>query len=405
MHEPRVELVEDSITESEPLERTGTQVLHEHVAARDQPAQDLGALRGSRVEPDAAFVAINREVVAGLAGIVPLGIGCAGVRRTVETRGVAGRRLDLDDVGPEVAEQHRAVRPRQHRREVRDHAPGQRPGPRSWLPVRAGVTHAAAASARCAPRRPPCAPPPLPPGWTSGPPDYVGVGTARAGTTWWDELIRSHPDVVRHPDAPKEVHFFDGLYEQGLDAGTTARYHGFFGRPDDIGAIAGVWTPGYIVDAWAPALLHEAAPDARLLVLLRDPVERFRSGRTLAENRFTVGSTARAAANAAFNRGLYADQLLRLWRVYPREQVLVLQYERCVADTQAQLRATFAFLDLDPDAAPVPNPARRINASRGPKVTLNGWQEATLRRRYGPENERLAALLPDLDIGRWGTAT
>ena len=36
------------------------------------------------------------------------------------------------------------------------------------------------------------------------------------------------------------------------------------------------------------------------------------SGRTLAENRFTVGSTARAAANAAFGRALYADQLLRL---------------------------------------------------------------------------------------------
>ncbi len=100
--------------------------------------------------------------------------------------------------------------------------------------------------------------------------------------------------------------------------------------------------PGPIISSRPRA----AAPEARLLVLLRDPVERFRSGRTLAENRFTVGSTARAAANAAFNRGLYADQLLRLWRVFPREQVLVLQYELCVADAPGQLARTFDFLGL-----------------------------------------------------------
>ena len=98
-------------------------------------------------------------------------------------------------------------------------------------------------------------------------------------------------------------------------------------------------------------------------MLLRDPVERFRSGRTLAENRFTVGSTARAAANAAFNRGLYADQLLRLWRAFPREQVLVLQYERCVADARAQLARTFAFLGLEPDIPAGLDPGRRVNES------------------------------------------
>ncbi len=165
----------------------------------------------------------------------------------------------------------------------------------------------------------------------------MGVGTARSGTSWWDSLINQHPAVFRQAGTPKEVHFFDGLWADGLRPGDVERYHALFARP--AGAISGEWTPGYMLDAWTPALLREAAPDARLLVLLRDPVERFRSGRTLAENRFTVGSTARAAANAAFNRGLYADQLLRLWRAFPREQVLVLQYERCVADTPRNWRA------------------------------------------------------------------
>ena len=241
--------------------------------------------------------------------------------------------------------------------------------------------------------------PPTPVGWEVGPPDFVGVGTARSGTTWWDGLIASHPDVARAPGVPKEVHYFDDRWADDLDDAAIAAYHAYFAHP--AGKRAGEWTPGYMLDAWTPRLLRRAAPDARLLVLVRDPVERFRSGRTLAENRFTVGSTARAAANAAFGRGLYADQLLRLWRAFPREQVLVLQYERCVADTLAELRRTFAFLGLDPGAAGGIAVGVRVNASQGPKAALTAWQEDVLARRYAPENERLAALVPDLDLALW----
>ena len=240
----------------------------------------------------------------------------------------------------------------------------------------------------------------LPEGWRPAAPAYVGVGTARSGTTWWDRLINCHPDVVRLPGTPKEAHFFDPLWERGLEEADIARYHALFARPE--GRSSGEWTPGYMLDVWTPALLRQAAPEARLLVLLRDPVERFRSGRTLAENRFTVGSTARAAANAAFSRGIYADQLLRLWSAFPREQTLVLQYERCVADTGAQLARTFEFLGLDAHV-PAIELDQRVNASRGPKVTLSAWQEDMLVRGYAPENERLARLLPELDLSLWST--
>lgn len=237
--------------------------------------------------------------------------------------------------------------------------------------------------------------------WRAAPPDYVGVGTARSGTTWWDSLINRHPLVSRPESTPKEAHFFDGRWEQGLTARDIERYHMLFTRPQ--GHLSGEWTPGYMLDAWTPRLLHEAAPEARLLVLLRDPVERFRSGRTLAENRLTVGSTARAAANAAFNRGIYADQLLRLWQAFPREQVLVLQYERCVADPRAQLARTFEFIGLEPELDRGVDLGARINDSRGPKVTLGEWQTDQLVRRYAPENERLATLLPELDLSLWRT--
>jgi hypothetical protein len=45
--------------------------------------------------------------------------------------------------------------------------------------------------------------------------------------------------------------------------------------------------------------------------------------------------------------------------------------------------------------------AAKVNESRGDKVVLSPWQEEQLRRRYAPENERLAELLPDLDLSLW----
>ena len=245
----------------------------------------------------------------------------------------------------------------------------------------------------------PAAPLP-PPGWTVLPPDFIGVGTARSGTSWWDALIHDHPDVVRAQGAPKEIHYFDRFWQGECTDAEFAAYHAFFPRPK--GKLAGEWTPGYILDVWTPPLLARAVPQARLLALLRDPVERFRSGRTLAENRLTVGATPRAAANAGFQRGLYADQLLRLWSAFPRPQVLVLQYEQCVRDPRGQLRRTFEFLGLDPEPADTILVERVVNESRGPKVTLTAAQRETLVRCYAPESRRLATLLPaDLDLSLW----
>ena len=250
------------------------------------------------------------------------------------------------------------------------------------------------------PEKPVAVAPKMPKGWRVAPPDFIGVGTARSGTTWWDELIHAHPEVARAPGVPKEVHFFDRFWQGDCTDREIAAYHAFFARPE--GKQAGEWTPGYMLDVWTPPLLLRAAPDARLLVLLRDPVERFRSGRTLAENRLTVGAAPRAAANAGFQRGVYADQLLRLWKVFPRSRVLVLQYERCVREPAAELRRTFAFLGLEPSVADSLDVGRVVNQSQGPKVSLSDEQLDLLVRRYQPENQRLAALLPgDLDVSLW----
>ena len=95
-------------------------------------------------------------------------------------------------------------------------------------------------------------------------------------------------------------------------------------------------------------MLAQAAPDARLLVILRDPVERYLSGLEL-DARVAARRGAplsRYAPLEAFVRGLYHGQLQRLLGYFDRSQLLLLQYERCTHDPLPELRRTFEFLGL-----------------------------------------------------------
>ncbi len=186
--------------------------------------------------------------------------------------------------------------------------------------------------------------------WKEGPPDFVGVGAQRSGTTWWYGLLGDHPGI--HGGA-KEQHFFDAYFGRVFTDADVAAYHRRFRRPP--GKLIGEWTPRYMHDFWTPALLRRAAPEARILVLLRDPLERLRSGLGHELDGFVRDVRTRRrdyagalVASDALARSLYARQLRGLLEHFDESQVLVLQYERCVADPAAELRRTYEFLGADP---------------------------------------------------------
>jgi hypothetical protein len=237
--------------------------------------------------------------------------------------------------------------------------------------------------------------PPMPgPGEVTGPPEFVGIGAQKAGTTWWYELVAAHPDVAHRPDLHKERHFFDRFATRSFGPDDGAQYRGWFPRPS--GKIAGEWTPDYLSQSWVPPLLAEAAPDARLLVLLRDPVERFRSG--LTHHRTHRGALTADAAADAVQRGFY-DQWLAHWtRYFDRERILVLQYERCVREPLGELDRTFRFLGLAPY---VPVDAEQpVNESTA-RQELPDDARRRLRELYAPDVASLAANWPGLDLALW----
>ncbi|MGH9177590.1 MAG: sulfotransferase family protein [Acidimicrobiales bacterium] len=236
--------------------------------------------------------------------------------------------------------------------------------------------------------------PPVPDGLLAGPPDFVGIGVQKAGTTWWSSLIDAHPGVYAHPGFHKERHYFDRFWGEPFTEEHVAGYHQWFPRP--AGRRTGCWTPDYLHQHWTAPLLHAAAPEAKLLVLVRDPVERYVSGVT---HDVARGDRRPAVATLAFARGLCTAALARYERFFGRDRLLVLQYEACREAPHPALAETFAFLGLEPwQPASIREP---VNPTGGPKVPLADSERLELIARYRDEAVALAERYPTIDLSRW----
>ena len=239
-------------------------------------------------------------------------------------------------------------------------------------------------------------PPTLRPGEKPGPPDFVGIGVQKAGTSWWYSLIVSHPAVSTHPGIHKERHFLSRFGTASFGPAEIEAYHGWF--PRRPGTLAGEWTPDYLDYPWVPPLLALAAPQARILVMVRDPIERFRSG--LAHQWRHRASVTGATVADAVARGFYHRALTQWCEHIDPNRLLVLQYERCTLDPAGQLARSYRFLGLDDNF--VPSDLRRpVGPTTEGKVHVADDALRRLIDAYTPDVEALAAQFGELDLALW----
>jgi hypothetical protein len=190
-------------------------------------------------------------------------------------------------------------------------------------------------------------------------PEFLCIGAMRCGTTSLWEMLGQHERTFL-PDR-KELHFFDnrnGFYDQGIEA--YARYF----EPAGPDQVPGETTPCYLFFEEACERIHQVLPDARLLVILRDPVARARSHywysvrmgyESLSFERALSAEAGRLATcdPDALNRfsyvarGRYVDQLQRFASRFQREQIHVLFLEDLKAQPAEVMRAVFAHLGLE----------------------------------------------------------
>jgi hypothetical protein len=243
--------------------------------------------------------------------------------------------------------------------------------------------------------------PAIPDGASVGPPDFIGVGVHKAGTTWWWALLADHPEI----DAVarrKELHLLDRMRDGPISDEQRDWYYRQFPRLP--GHLAGEWTPRYMAMPPIPGVIASVAPEAKLLAIVRDPVERFRSGFKQWQEQARRRSLRRddkVGRREALMRGFYGRQVERLVEAVGRDRLLVLQYERCVRAPAEEYARTLQYLGIP---AHTPDPrllTTRYNQTVGDKGALSGKDEASLVAEYEPEVARLRALMPDLDLSLW----
>jgi hypothetical protein len=250
-------------------------------------------------------------------------------------------------------------------------------------------------------------------------PDFVIIGAQKGGTSFLYQLLVQHPHVK--PAFAKEVHYFDLNFRKGNNW-----YRSYFPLQmrNSRTYITGEASPYYLFHPHAPRRASTVLPDAKLIVMLRNPVDRAYShyqhqvkrgkgeGReTLtfeeaieAEKRILPGEVSkmlqdefyeslRHRTRSYLRRGIYIDQLLAWSSFFPRKQMLILKSEDLFNDTTNVLERILDFLKIPhwvPETYSIPN--KREYAGVSPLIRQR------LDEYYKPHNQRLYEYL-GVDLG------
>lgn len=273
-------------------------------------------------------------------------------------------------------------------------------------------------------------------------PRFLIIGAQKAGTVALKRYLRRHPDII-HPTKKELVYFneegrrflaqhpsfrpvpdIEGhFFAPDSIKRSRAWYHSHFPPPHRLGlrGITFEATPGYLYYPGAAERIADYNPRMKLVVLLRDPIERAYSGwggfhelttRTgdgfhyLAERRSFEQAISEEIAGLAdpdtplepsyVRRGIYFDQLQRYFKYFHRDQMLILDSRALRNDTAGTLARVTQFLGL-----------RQINWAgfsyarhhvRQYKEPLPDRARTILSDFYRPHNERLYQLL-QWDLG------
>ncbi len=201
-------------------------------------------------------------------------------------------------------------------------------------------------------------------------PDFFVAGVPKAGTTALHSALARHPSL--YMSRVKEPKFFltDGPPPAEGGPGDVKTYREHIWRRDDYealfagapaGALAGESTPFYLYNRDAQQRIRALIPDAKLIVILRDPVERAHSNWAhlwsagLDPSGDFLEACAKeeqriAAGWADFWRytglGMYGEQLRHLYTVFPREQVMIFRYRELLTDPLPALDRACSFLGV-----------------------------------------------------------
>jgi hypothetical protein len=184
-------------------------------------------------------------------------------------------------------------------------------------------------------------------------PNLLIIGAEKSATTTLCNHLNKHPDICF--SSTKEVHFFNDLKSNGSYNSTYGDkgvqwYESFFSECCKA-SIIGEATPMYLCDKEAPKRISKILPKVRLLVILRNPIDRAYSHYWMAkgkgEEEEDFARLYKVKGCAIFERGLYSVQIQNYLEYFSLDRMHLILYEDYISAPNETLSEVFNFLDVD----------------------------------------------------------
>ena len=173
----------------------------------------------------------------------------------------------------------------------------------------------------------------------------IGIGAQKCASSWLHSVLATHPQVGA--SRPKEIDFFSYYFDRGFrwyeshfPVGKKLRFEN---------------APSYFHDPRAPGRLRAYAADAKIIALLRDPVERAYSNHLheVIKGHIPAVSFREGLANnpSYLEQSCYNTNLSRWYDAFPKDQIKVVIAEDIGTNPKETARSIYEFLDLDSNHA------------------------------------------------------
>jgi hypothetical protein len=197
-------------------------------------------------------------------------------------------------------------------------------------------------------------------------PNFLYIGPDKAGSTWLFRAMSWHPQIYMAP--AKDLYFFDRYFQNGIDW----YFKHFRAATDEL--VVGEISHDYLYSVEAASRIAEVLPDVRLMVCLREPVDRaFSAYLYLVKHGMFTGSFEDALVtweHTLVQHSLYAKHLAAYVDRFPRSAIYVSMFDSLRSDSNQFVQELFTFLGVVPMELPEELRERTLSAARSRSVVL-----------------------------------
>lgn len=177
---------------------------------------------------------------------------------------------------------------------------------------------------------------------------FIGIGVQKSASTWVHRILEDHPEIIS--SNPKELDFFSFNYDKG-ENWYHSHFNGFGEEKKE--SMSGEISPSYFNDLKAPTRVHSYNPDIKIIVTLRDPLERAYSNHLhlIREELYKFDDISFEYGTNHYpeyiDQSFYFKHLSNWFKLFPKQNFLILLQEDIRRDPVGCSIQVYQFLGID----------------------------------------------------------